>query len=138
MQNYSLSNEIKYDTNNKIDKYNLYRQFVAWSCDGCSVAPLTDYANDEILRGFPKQDDFSTTFDERLYLDLRRAKGYTGELKTKIKGITLNMMLKNVTKKVKLKVWGYSQGEYLYVLSAQGLTMRYKTYTVTKENDTAS
>ena len=40
-QTYSLSNEIKFDMNSKNNKYNLHRQFVAWSCDGSSVAPLS-------------------------------------------------------------------------------------------------
>ena len=131
LQTYSLSNEMKYDTNNKHDQCNLYRQFVAWSCNGCSVTPLTDYANNEIFRGFPKQDDFFTTSDETLYLDLRTAKGCTGKLEQltrEDRGITLKITLKDATttKKMKLKVWGYLQGEYSYVLAPQGLTMRYK------------
>ena len=39
--NYSILNKIKFDLTNENDKYLLYRQFGAWYCKGCSVAPLT-------------------------------------------------------------------------------------------------
>ena len=45
---YSLANEKTYDVNNNIQKHVLFKQFVAWSCDRCSVAPLTDYINNPI------------------------------------------------------------------------------------------
>ena len=32
------------------------------------------------------------------------------------------------------RVTGYSQGEYLYVLSQEGLTMIYKIYAIKKED----
>ena len=55
-------------------------QFVAWDCDGCSVAPPADYTNNEILQELPKLKDYFTESDERVYLDLRRGKGYMGKL----------------------------------------------------------
>ena len=36
---YSLGDEKKYDVNNLIQNHLLYKQFVAWSYNGCSVAP---------------------------------------------------------------------------------------------------
>ena len=45
---YSLPNEKKFDIDNLTQKHLLYKQFVAWSCNGSSVAPLTDYMNDKI------------------------------------------------------------------------------------------
>ena len=33
---------------NLTQKHLLYKQFVAWSCNGSSVAPLTDYINNSI------------------------------------------------------------------------------------------
>ena len=38
-------------------------------------------------------------------------------------------------KKLGLKIWGYSLGEYLYVLARNGLTLRHKTYSITQEDN---
>ena len=45
---YSLTNEKKYDVSNSTQKYLLYKQSVAWSCNGCSSAALTDYINNPL------------------------------------------------------------------------------------------
>ena len=44
----SLTNEKKFYVDNLTQKHLLYKQFVAWSCNGSSVAPLTDYINNSI------------------------------------------------------------------------------------------
>ena len=50
--------------------------------------------------------------------------------------INLFIQLKNsATKKLRLRVWVYSLGEYLYVLPRQGLTLRNKTYSIAEEDD---
>ena len=52
----------KNDIDNLTQRYLLYKNFFAWSCNGSSVAPLTDYIN-------------KTKNDERVYLDLRASSG---------------------------------------------------------------
>ena len=48
----------------------------------------------------------------------------------------LKINLKNsIAKTMRLRVWGYSQGEYLYLLSDRGRTMKYKTYSTAKRKD---
>ena len=47
--NYSISNEIKFDLTNENDRFLMYRQFVAWYTKGCRVAALTDYANNKVF-----------------------------------------------------------------------------------------
>ena len=50
--------------------------------------------------------------------------------------ITLYITLKSVaTKRLRLRIWGYSLGEYLYVLASDGLTLRRKTYSIIQEDD---
>ena len=50
--------------------------------------------------------------------------------------INLSIQLKTVTtKKIRLRIWAYSLGEYLYVLSRQGITLRHKTYSIVQEDD---
>ena len=133
---YSAFNGIKFDLEDKHDKYLLHRQFVAWVCNGCSIAPLTDYSNNEMHRELPKQKEYFSSSDEKLYIDLRRSKGYTDELEILLRNdsdFTLTITLKAAAaatkkKKKKLRVTGYYQGEYLYTLSRSGLLMSYKEY----------
>ena len=126
---YSLTNEKKFDINNLTQKYLLYKRFVAWSCNGSSVASLTDYMNNNIYQELIEEDDyFDVRSDERLYLDLRAISGYVKEAEKPEQNnskINLQVMLKNAaTKKLRLRVWAHSLGEYLYILTKNGLTLR--------------
>ena len=43
----------------------------------------------------------------------------------------ITIELKNaLVKKIRLRVWGYSNGEYLYMQKDRSLTLKYKTYTI--------
>ena len=56
----------------------MYKQFVAWICNGCSTAPLTDYINNPVYQELIDEDKyFEAKNDERIYLDLRASSGYT-------------------------------------------------------------
>lgn len=46
---YSVFNGVKFGTSDEQEKYQLYRQFVAYLCDSCSIAPVTDYANNNFI-----------------------------------------------------------------------------------------
>ena len=46
---YSFTNQMKYDTSNKTQKSMLHKQSVAWKCDGCPIAQLTDYKTHPIF-----------------------------------------------------------------------------------------
>ena len=98
----------------------MYKQFVAWACDGCSVAPLTGYINNPIYQELIDDDQYSgNARDERLYLDLRASSGYTNEaekLERNDSKINVGVVLKNATpKKPRLRIWAHSVGEYLYI-----------------------
>ena len=68
---YSLTNEKKYDKDNLTQKHLLYKKFIAWSCNGSSAAPLTDYINNPVYQELINKDDyFDITSDERIYLEL--------------------------------------------------------------------
>ena len=73
------------------------------------------------------------------YIDLLASAGCTSEEEKSERNsskIDLSTQLKNtVTKKLGLRVWAYSLGEYLYVLSRQGLTLNHKTYKIAAECD---
>ena len=76
---------------------------MAWSCNGSSVAPLTDYINNPIYQELIDEDDyFNTKSDERIYLDLRASSGYTSEaekLERKDSKINLHLLLKAAASK---------------------------------------
>ena len=70
----------KYDLTDKHDRYLMYRNFVAWATgQGSSVGPLTQYANNDICKELIKYKKYykPAESDEKLYIDLRRGRGYT-------------------------------------------------------------
>ena len=77
---YSSFNEIKFDSEDEHNKFLLYNQFVVWNCNGCSIAPLSDYANNKVYQELPRFKNLFDKTDEKLYIDLRRSKGYNNEL----------------------------------------------------------
>ena len=77
---YSLTNEKKYDIDNLTQKHLLYKQFVKWSCNGSSTAPLLDYINNLIYQELIDENKFfDVKSDERIYLELRASSGYVKE-----------------------------------------------------------
>ena len=119
----------------------LYKQFVAWNCNGSSVAPLSDYMNNPIFQQFVKEDQyFDVRSDKRIYLDLRATSGYVKEaekLERNDSKINLHVILKvAAAKRLRLRVWAaYSLGEYLYFLNKSGLTVRHRTYAIKQSDD---
>ena len=101
---------------------------VAKVWEGCSTAPLTQYKNNEIYQEISEEDVFTTNdTDDRIWIDMRRSKGYTGKLE-KINrddsGLAVVIGFKGAAAKT-LRLWivGYSQGEYWYLLSNKGYIM---------------
>ena len=95
---------------------------VAYNCEGCSSAPLTQYRNNEIYQKMTEEDEFTTNSkDDRILIDMRRSKGYTDELEKlncDDSGLAVVIILKEAAaKKLRLRVTGFSQAEYWYLLS---------------------
>ena len=71
-----------------------------------------------------------------MYIDIRRSKGYTGEFERVNRDdsdLVVTVNLKNATaEKIRLYVTDYYQGEYLYMLSKDGLVMNHKEYSISK------
>ena len=50
--------------------------------------------------------------------------------------IDLHLLLKSAaTKNLRVRVWAYSIGEYLYILSKSGMTLRHRTYAINDEDE---
>ena len=138
---YAPTNEIKYDFDDTEDAYWLYAQFVAFVCNGYTIAPLTDYENNPTCRDLTKTDKYFSS-DEKMYLDLRRSKGYMDELESLNRDdskLTLTVTLKDAaTKKMRLRVTLYSQGKYYHTLSQRGSIIQCKNYGITKDKNIAA
>ena len=101
---------------------------VAYNCEGCSSAPLTQYKNNEIYQEMTEEDEFTTNDrDDRILIDLRRSKDYTDELEKWNRddsGLAVVISFKEATaKKLRLRVTDFSQAEYWYLLSKKGYIM---------------
>ena len=119
------------------DKNILCKMLVAKACDGCSTAPLMQYKNNEIYQEITEEDKFADNeTDDRIYIDMRRSKGYTDELEKLNRddsGLAVTIGLKEAAaKKLRLRITGYSQAEYWYLFSNKGYIMSYKNYNISK------
>ena len=136
---YSLTGKLSYDMNNKDEKYFMYKMFVAYICDGATFAPLTDYKNNPVYQDMTDEYDYrATTKDDRIYIDMRRSKGNYDELEKITRddsGLVIYIKLKAAaTRKLRLRVVGYSQGEYWYAHTNKGYIMAYKNYNISKSD----
>ena len=74
-----------------------------------------------------------------MYLNLRASSGYTKvaeKLERNDSKINLHIQLKAAaTKKLRFRVWAHSLGEYLYILTKNGLTLRHRTYAINQSKE---
>ena len=134
---YSLTNEKKYIVDNLTQKHLLYKQFLAWDCNGSSVAPISDYMDNPIFQELPEEQTyFNLKSDEKVYLDLRANSGYVKEAeKLERKDSKINLQ-HTADFNLRVRIWGYSErSEYLYVLSKRGLTLKHRTYTINQSDE---
>ena len=124
---YSTFNGIKFDTDDPHNNYLLYDQFVAWYCKGSNIVPLCDYANNPVFQELPSRSEYFTSINEKLFIKLRRGKGYTNEIEKLNRddsNLIFRIKLKTAAaKKLRLRTTGCYQGEYLYLMSREGLIM---------------
>ena len=94
----------------------LWKQFLACNTDGCSNVPVTDFMNNPIPQELLQETEyFSDDSDKRLYVDLRQNHGYTDKLEKLTRNdLKMTIMTETnnaLTKKMRLRVWGYTNGE---------------------------
>ena len=133
---YSEFNTVKFDLEDEEDKYNLFNQFRAWVTKGSSIVSDNEYIHNETAQELPSRSDYFANSDERVYIDLRRGKGFTGEFERVNRDdseLSVVIDLKNAAAdKMRIYVTGYYQAEYIYMLSKNGLIMNHKEYSVSK------
>ena len=134
---YSLTGKLSYDFEKDDGKNILYKMFIAKHSSSYSTAPLTQYKNNEIYQEIKAEDNYTTNnIGNRIWIDMKRSKGYTDKLE-KINrddsGLAVIISFKEAAaKKLRLRITGYSQGEYWYLLSNKGYIMSFKNYNISK------
>ena len=118
----------------------LWKQFVAWNCNESTVQALVDYKNSPIFQELPDENAyFNVKIDERIYLELRATLGDVKEaekLERNDSKINLHILLKKAaTKNFRLRIWAYFLGEYSYILTKNGLTLKHRTYAISQRDD---
>ena len=88
----------------------------------------------------PDEDKFAENErDDRIYIDMRRNKGYTDEIEKTNRddsGVAFHIKLKQAAaKKLRIRITGFSQAEYWFVLSNKGHEMSYKNYNISKSDE---
>ena len=95
-----------------------------------------------MFRELPTQSKYFTSADKKIFIDLRRRKGYTNKIKKLNRDdsdLKITIQIKTVAmKKMRLCVTGYHQGKYLYSMTREGLIMNYKEYGVSKQKHAIS
>ena len=77
---YSATNTMKFDTSNDAQKHMLWKQYVAWHCDGYSAAPISDYVDNPAFQELLlKSNCFGNKSDGKVYIDQRDSLGFTNE-----------------------------------------------------------
>ena len=136
---YSLTGKLEHNYKYEDEKNILYKMFIAYNCDGCSTAPLTQYKTTEIYQDITTEEEYtSNSIDDRIYIDMRRSQGYADGLEKLARddsGLAVVVNLKEAAKKMRLRITGSSQAAYRCALSNKGYIMTYKNYNISKEDD---
>ena len=133
---YSATNMMKFDISNDTQKHLLWKQYIAWHCNGY----INDYINNPVFQELLLESDyFGTKSDEKIYIDLRDSLGYTDEIEKPSRSdskLNVKIEFRNpLARKTRLRVWGYTNGEYLYMLTDGSLTLKWKTYIIKPLDD---
>ena len=109
---YSATNMMKFDISNDTQKHLLWKQYIAWHCNGY----INDYINNPVFQELLLESDyFGTKSDEKIYIDLRDSLGYTDEIEKPSRNdskLNVTIELRSpLAKKMRLRVWGYANGE---------------------------
>ena len=104
--NSTSTGKLEYNDKYEDEKSILYKMFVAYNCNGCSSAPLTQYKNNEIYQYITPEEEYRQNIkDDRIYIDMRRSQGYTDELEKLTRDDSVLAVVVNLKKQQKRK-WG--------------------------------
>ena len=114
---YSKFNTVKFDLEDQEYWCTLYNAFVVWVTNSSSIVSESDFMYNETRQELPNRNMYFTDSDERVYIDIRQSKGYTGEFER------VNRDDRNLNITINLKA----------AATKDGLIMNYKEYGVNKQ-----
>ena len=69
---YNVTGTLEYNIDNEDDKHPLYAIFVAYNCNGCSAALLTQYRNNELYQELKSEEEyFGDKSDKKIYIEVK-------------------------------------------------------------------
>ena len=108
---YSATNMIKFNISNNTQKYLLWKQYVAWHCNGYTAAPISYYINNPVFQELLLESDyFGTKCHKKIYIDLQDSLGYTDKIEKQRRNdskLNVTIELRNPS----AKKWGLEFGE---------------------------
>ena len=115
--------------------FDTWKQYVGLHCNGYTATPISDYINNLVFQELLlERDYFRKDSDETVgSWPTGQSRLYRGNWRTSRNDSKLTVTIKTkstLTKKMRLRVWGYMKSEYMYMLSNGSLTLKYKTYTI--------
>ena len=77
----SATNMMKFDISNDTQKHMLWKQYVAWHCNGYGAAPISDYINNLIFQELLLEPDyFANKSVKKVYIALQNSLRHTTKL----------------------------------------------------------
>ena len=114
---YSEFNTVKFDLEDEEDRYTLYNAFVGWVTNSSSIVTESDFIYNEARKELFNRNTYFTDSGKRVYINIRRSKGYTGEFERVNQDdsdLSVAIDLKAAAvKKMRLRVKDYFQGKYM-------------------------
>ena len=86
-----------------------------------------------------ERDYFGNKSNERVYFNLIASISFTNKIEKLEQNdlkIALYITLESAATTLRLRIWSYSLGEYLYVTVRDGLTLHHKTYSTIQDETT--
>ena len=68
-----MPNDLEFHFTDKDQKHMIHKQFVQYNYNGRSIAPLTDYAHNEVFQELPTEPDYFPTFTGAVHIDVRHS-----------------------------------------------------------------
>ena len=100
---------MKFNILNDTQKHLLWKQCVAWHCNGYTAAAISHYINNPVFQELLLESDyFGTKSDEKIYIDFRDSPGYADEIEKPSRNyskLNATIELRNpLAKKLRLRI----------------------------------
>ena len=76
-----VSKDLKFELTCSNHKHMLYKQIFVFHCSDCLIIFLTEYTNNSIFQELQKESEYFFSIEQRIYVDLKDSRDYTGEFK---------------------------------------------------------